>query len=191
MKAYVRLAISIIVLGAVCGTPQPASYARNSVIAPFVTDPCPSSRYPIEVMADSPVGYWRLSELTGPTASDRSGNRNHGTYATSGIGFGVRIGCDDTGVSFTGGRVVVPHAGTLNPTWLSIETVVVLDIVPTGLARMVEKSTESGGTRALYALASSSPRPAGTTPWSATRRSSSAIRRTSLPPSMARRCASM
>jgi uncharacterized delta-60 repeat protein len=32
------------------------------------------------VLADQPLGYWRLGETTGSTASDSSGNGRHGTY---------------------------------------------------------------------------------------------------------------
>ena len=33
-----------------------------------------------EVLADNPVGFWRLSETSGTVASDSSGRGNHGTY---------------------------------------------------------------------------------------------------------------
>lgn len=36
--------------------------------------------YEGEVLADSPVLYWRLGEASGPTASDATGNGRHGTY---------------------------------------------------------------------------------------------------------------
>src|SRR5262245_26520218 len=32
------------------------------------------------VLSDGPVGYWRLGELAGTTASDSSGNGRNGTY---------------------------------------------------------------------------------------------------------------
>ncbi|MBV9578390.1 MAG: hypothetical protein JO057_07365, partial [Chloroflexi bacterium] len=32
------------------------------------------------VLAKGPVGYWRLGEMTGPTAADASGQGNDGTY---------------------------------------------------------------------------------------------------------------
>ena len=41
-----------------------------------------SSLYPQEVLAGSPVGYWKLSEPTGATAAlDSSSNNNHGSYS--------------------------------------------------------------------------------------------------------------
>lgn len=36
--------------------------------------------YSSEVLADTPVGYWRLGEQSGTTASDSSGNARNGTY---------------------------------------------------------------------------------------------------------------
>jgi hypothetical protein len=40
------------------------------------------SRYETEVLADTPVAYWRLNELAGSTVEDTSGNGNTATYAT-------------------------------------------------------------------------------------------------------------
>lgn len=39
-----------------------------------------ASSYSTEVLADSPVGYWRLGESSGTNAADSSGNGNNGTY---------------------------------------------------------------------------------------------------------------
>jgi hypothetical protein len=36
--------------------------------------------YETEILADSPVGYWRLGEASGTTAADASGNGYTGTY---------------------------------------------------------------------------------------------------------------
>ena len=41
-----------------------------------------------EVMADGPVGYWRLRESPGQPAADSSQNGNHGTY-NGGITLGL------------------------------------------------------------------------------------------------------
>ena len=74
--------------------------------------------YSGEVVADNPVGYWRLGESTGPTASDSVG-ANDGGYG-GGVTLGVPgaiVGGSDTAVSFDGssGRVVVPFTAALNP----------------------------------------------------------------------------
>jgi len=39
-----------------------------------------SSAYRAIVLAKNPVGYWRLGEVTGPTAVDETGNGHDGTY---------------------------------------------------------------------------------------------------------------
>lgn len=43
--------------------------------------------YKATVLADSPVGYWRLGEASGTNAADSSGNGNTGTY-TGGVTLG-------------------------------------------------------------------------------------------------------
>jgi len=39
-----------------------------------------ASTYSATVLADSPIGYWRLGESSGTTAIDSSGNGHNGTY---------------------------------------------------------------------------------------------------------------
>jgi hypothetical protein len=57
------------------------------VVAPGQT---PSKNgYAAAVLADHPAVYYRLGELTGPTAADTSGHGVKGTYAGSGITYGV------------------------------------------------------------------------------------------------------
>lgn len=41
--------------------------------------------YESEVLADAPLAYWRLGELSGTTAADASGNARHGTYTATGV----------------------------------------------------------------------------------------------------------
>lgn len=42
--------------------------------------------YPEQVLADSPIGYWRLGEPSGTTAADASGNGHDGTYTSVSYG---------------------------------------------------------------------------------------------------------
>lgn len=42
--------------------------------------PPPTGDYPSEVLADDPIGYWRLGERSGTSAGDSSGNGRSGTY---------------------------------------------------------------------------------------------------------------
>lgn len=60
--------------------------------------------YDTEVLADSPVGYWRLGESAGTTATDSSTNTNDGTYVGS-----PTLGA--TGV-ITGSNTAVDFDGT-------------------------------------------------------------------------------
>lgn len=62
-----------------------------------------ASGYAAAVLADSPVGYWRLGESAGPTAEDATGSHD-GTYAgTPGYGTtAALVGDSDTAVTFSG-----------------------------------------------------------------------------------------
>jgi hypothetical protein len=44
-------------------------------------DAWPSTSYRAAVLADHPVGYWRLGEHKGPTAHDESGHKHDGHYS--------------------------------------------------------------------------------------------------------------
>jgi hypothetical protein len=62
------------------------------------------SGYSVEVLADSPVGYWRLGEPSGGTAEDSTANNLDGTYQ-SGVTLaqaGAIFGDADTSASFDG-----------------------------------------------------------------------------------------
>jgi len=76
------------------------------------------------VLADGPIGYWRLGEAPGnANAIDVSGKANNGTYSG-----GITLGQPgfhggDTAVLFDGatGRIVVPNSDTLNPPNITME----------------------------------------------------------------------
>jgi len=64
-------------------------------------------------MRNAPTIYYRLGESSGLTATDSSGNGNNGTYAASGVTYGVasslRDGSTNTAVTFSGvGQVNAP-----------------------------------------------------------------------------------
>jgi hypothetical protein len=101
------------------------------------------------VLADGPIGYWRLGEPAGSViASDASGNGNSGessgpvTFAEPGFHGG------DTAALFSGGalpvpspRIIVRNSNSLNPANITIEAKVRWD-GPNGLQqRIVEKSS--------------------------------------------------
>jgi hypothetical protein len=79
--------------------------------------------YSAEVLADSPVGYWRLNETSGSTVVDSSGNGLNGSYINSPT--------LNQSSAITGGRSVlfngtnqyasIPHNSLINVTELSLE----------------------------------------------------------------------
>jgi hypothetical protein len=76
------------------------------------------------VLADNPLGYWRLGESSGTTAVDGVRGR-HGTYAgapTLGAA-GALNGDADTSVTFNGSSqyVSVPYDSALNPAQFTVE----------------------------------------------------------------------
>jgi hypothetical protein len=80
--------------------------------------------YKDAILADSPVGYWRLAETSGTTAADGIAGR-HGTY-TNGPTLnqtGALNGDTNPAVSFDGvdDRVVVPYTSALNPAQFTVE----------------------------------------------------------------------
>lgn len=60
--------------------------------------------YSAEVLADTPLAYWKLGEASGTTATDSSGNANDGTYTGSPTlgATGMLTGDPDTAVTFDG-----------------------------------------------------------------------------------------
>lgn len=70
-----------------------------------------AAMFAAEVLADNPIGYWRLNETSGTTAFDSSGNERDGTYV-DGVTLGATGGLpgDDAAASFDGlsGYVQLP-----------------------------------------------------------------------------------
>ncbi len=114
-------------------------------------------KYADEVMADGPVGYWRLGEPRGSTtAADTSGNGHNGSV-TGSVTFGLPgFHGGDTAALFDGvtgtGRIVVPNSDTLNPQKITMEAKVRWD-GPNGFQqRILEKSFFVNGAQAEYSL---------------------------------------
>jgi hypothetical protein len=110
------------------------------------------------VLADSPLAYWRLNELSlASPALDISGNGNNGTYSTTGISLGqAGLGGGDTEALFDGlgsGRIVVPNNFfTLNPPHITLEALLSWN-GPIGFQqRIIEKSRFAGGQLSEYGL---------------------------------------
>src|SRR5262245_61608327 len=113
-----------------------------------------SDEFANAVLADQPVGYWRLGEPVGSvTAADASGNGNDGT-CSGGIKFeqpGLQMPGvpGDTAALFDGatGRISVPNSEVLNPARITMEGVVKWD-GPTGVQqRILEKESFAGTTQ--------------------------------------------
>ncbi|MCY2987768.1 MAG: putative Ig domain-containing protein [Planctomycetota bacterium] len=74
--------------------------------------------YAEAVLADAPIGYWRLGETSGTTATDASGNHQDATYSGA-VGFGQAGGLvqdTDTAAAFDGStaRLVIPYTPPKN-----------------------------------------------------------------------------
>jgi hypothetical protein len=82
-----------------------------------------AANYSSEVLADSPLGYWRLGESVGSVASDSSGNSRNGTYVGPGLGAAGAIdGDSDTAATVDGNDYVnLPVGAGLNPALVSAE----------------------------------------------------------------------
>ena len=98
----------------------------------------PGKSYSEVILADSPVGYWRLGESSGTSAADATGNGNTGTYTDSYTlaQTGDIAGDTDKAVAFsgansTGGYVAVPDVSALRFTSaLTFEAWIRLRAVP-------------------------------------------------------------
>jgi hypothetical protein len=97
-----------------------------------------------EVLADGPIGYWRLGEAPGSaSAADASGHTNNGTYSG-----GLTLGQPgfhggDTAALFDGatGRIVVLNSVTLNPAHITMEAKIRWDGPNDFQQRILEKSS--------------------------------------------------
>jgi hypothetical protein len=135
--------------GTITTSPIPPIGATAAPTPPAVTAPS----YKDVVLADTPIGYWRLGEASGTTAVDQVG-ANPGTYSggpTLGVAGAPGHG-SSTAVTLDGSSqyVTVPDAGALSPEAgatgeLSLEAWVKLSALPTGgPATVMAKGTTKG-----------------------------------------------
>lgn len=93
--------------------------------------------YSAEVLADSPLVYWRLGESSGTVAADASGNGHTGTY-TNGVALGAPgyTGDGNTAATFDGTaiQVVVGASTVVGPTTLGSFTLEAIVNIDTSLA---------------------------------------------------------
>ncbi len=84
--------------------------------------------YPSEVLADSPLAYYRLGESSGTAMVDASGNGRDGTYTSTALGTAGALagsGDSDTAITLTGGT---GNAGAVPyDTWMNGLTAVTVE----------------------------------------------------------------
>lgn len=81
------------------------------------------SVYSAAIIKDGPEGYWRLSEASGTTAHDSSGNGHNGTISGSGITYsqtGAIAGDSDTAFLFDGAHGKITGMGVSPINWTKI-----------------------------------------------------------------------
>jgi len=117
-------------LSACAATPAAAPGGPGAPVAPIARQ-----SYAAAILADAPVGYWRMGETSGTTMIDATTNGNDGTYAgTVKLGQpGALAGDKATAVEFDGhtAGATVPSSPSLKVTNITVEL-------------WVKKTTESG-----------------------------------------------
>jgi hypothetical protein len=91
-----------------------ATIARDRGFSATANGTFQGARYTAEVLADGPVGYWKLNELAGSTAFDSSGSGLNGTYVgtpTRGAA-GALVADTDPALTFDGGGTQHINLGT-------------------------------------------------------------------------------
>lgn len=104
---------------------DPSDVTGDSWVNASTVTSGPCTDYSTVVLADSPLLYWRLNELSGSTAADASPNGNDGTF-TGGVTFaasGIPNCAGDLAVTLDGssGYISKTFAAALNPAQFSIE----------------------------------------------------------------------
>lgn len=108
----------------------------------------PATSYAQEVLADTPLAYWRLGEASGSAMVDASGSARDGTYVggpTLGAAGAVTDG--DTAVSFDGidDHANVPHGAWMNVADLTVEAWI--KTTATGTALILDRDGADTGDR--------------------------------------------
>jgi hypothetical protein len=112
-----------------------------------------SQGYSSEVLADQPIGYWRLGETSGTTAADSSGNQRSGTYVNAPTLGAASLLSSDPNASVrlngTNQYVEVPNAGVWNLTGdLTIEALV--NVTGGGTYRTIVAKHDANGDVPVY-----------------------------------------
>ncbi|MCX4471599.1 NEW3 domain-containing protein [Micromonospora sp. NBC_01655] len=97
-------------------SPAPAGSAPGQTSTGRQSAVTGQSSYAAQVLADKPVGYWRLGEESGTSAEDSSGTGNRGAY-TDAVTLGrpgALTGDPDTAAELTGGHIAVPDSASVS-----------------------------------------------------------------------------
>lgn len=113
-----------------------------------------------EILADSPLAWWRMDDTSGTTTTDSSGNSRNGTYSgspslnTSGL---IRSDAN-TAVTFDGvdDRVDVSYASWMNVTNLTVEMVLKTPTPPSTNRQLMAR--DDGGTTRPFTVAQGTSR---------------------------------
>jgi hypothetical protein len=139
--------------GPLYGLLLPGRRVRHTAERPGTTP-----TYSSVVLADAPVGYWRLGETSGTTAADASGNGRTGTY-TAGPALnqpGALRGDADPAALFagaqTGQRVAVPDHASLDLNAFTVECWIYLTAYGTATNWRVIALKEAAGPARNYGL---------------------------------------
>jgi hypothetical protein len=109
----------------------------------------PTLELPTAILALSPLGYWKLDETSGTTATDSSGNARDGTY-TGTVTLADTSGADGGDYpTFGGGYVTIPDDNVWSANNASGLTVFAL-VSPTGLTGSARKFIISKGQGSAY-----------------------------------------
>lgn len=109
---------------------SPTHTRAGSIMAINPSIYAPATSYSDEVLADSPIAYWRLGDASGTTAADSSGNGHSGTYMgspTLGV-TGLLSGDTNTAVQFAitspPQAVWITDSAAFQPTRVTVEALV-------------------------------------------------------------------
>ncbi len=107
--------------------------------------------YSSEVLADSPLAYWRLADSSGTTAVDSAGSSRDGTYSGTYTlnQASLLTGDSNAATYFEGGEVLAPSAAWMDTDHVTFEAIV----KPTGVGasgtRWIGGRDHNGGTSDL------------------------------------------
>lgn len=78
--------------------------------------------YSSEVLADSPLAYWKLDETSGTTAADSSGNARDATYTGSPTVGATSLLADGSGKAMSVAADSGQHATIASASWMNVNT---------------------------------------------------------------------